>query len=137
MSPEAAICALVWAELHEGADSTPGHPPLPVACPSTLAEVKGTFEAHAPGWECDSTIEWIRDSATPVDLACGHTQGLRLERYYEVETHVVKTPHGWVAYPYWRGGGKHGEPSAIPWACDARFVQHRVETRPVDVFEEF
>ncbi len=28
----------------------------------------------------------------------------------------------WVGYTYWYGGGKHGEPQAIPWMAEACFL---------------
>lgn len=72
-------------------------------------------------------------------------QGTRTElqtpwsRHYDCEMHVVQCPDGtWVAFPYWYGGGKHGEPQAIEWitADEIREVSMREETRVVRVFEE-
>jgi hypothetical protein len=32
----------------------------------------------------------------------------------------MQMPDGtWVGWTYWYGGGKHGEPSAMPWIEDA------------------
>lgn len=37
------------------------------------------------------------------------------QRNYECDEVAYQTPHGWVGYTYWYGGGKHSEPSAIEW----------------------
>lgn len=37
-------------------------------------------------------------------------------RNYECESRADQLPDGsWVGWDYWFGGGKHGEPSAMPW----------------------
>lgn len=41
----------------------------------------------------------------------------------------------WVAWPYYYGGGKHGEPSEIDWMDDAIFVDHSIEMQPVHKFK--
>ncbi len=41
-------------------------------------------------------------------------------RHYEAESVAMQMPDGsWVGWTYWFGGGKHGEPSAMPWMEDA------------------
>jgi hypothetical protein len=37
-------------------------------------------------------------------------------RHYECESRGAQLPDGsWVGWNYWFGGGKHGEPAAMPW----------------------
>ena len=44
-------------------------------------------------------------------------------RHYESEIVAVKVLDGsYVAWIYWSGGGKHGEPEEIDWMEDAFFV---------------
>jgi hypothetical protein len=41
-------------------------------------------------------------------------------RHYESKSVAAKCCDGsWVGWTYWYGGGKHGEPKAIDWMCDA------------------
>jgi len=41
-------------------------------------------------------------------------------RHYECKAVAAKALDGsWVGWPYWYGGGKHGEPEAIDWMGDA------------------
>lgn len=51
-------------------------------------------------------------------------------RHYEVE-HVARclTGGAWVGWMYWHGGGKHGEPEAMPWLNTATLLE--VDERPV------
>jgi hypothetical protein len=43
-------------------------------------------------------------------------------RHYEIDIHAQLIDNQWLAYPFYYGGGKHAEPSAIPWMEDAFFV---------------
>ncbi len=74
----------------------------------------------------------FRGAGTPTDLRAPGS------RHYECDMHVVQCGDKWVAFPYWYGGGKHGDPEAIPWldAEEVRFVNMREETRVVQVFTE-
>lgn len=49
-------------------------------------------------------------------------------RHYECDIVASELPDGtWVAYPYWHGGGQHGEPEAINWIKDAFDVEYEEE----------
>ena len=55
-------------------------------------------------------------------------------RHYEAEAVAMKTADGtWVGWTYWFGGGKHGEPSSIPWMDDAYFLDVTTEEKMVEV----
>lgn len=43
-------------------------------------------------------------------------------RDYEVEIHAQLIDNQWVAYPFYSGGGRHGQPEAVEWMEDAFFV---------------
>lgn len=37
-------------------------------------------------------------------------------RHFETKSVAAQMPDGsWVGWTYWYGGGKHGEPEAVPW----------------------
>ena len=56
-------------------------------------------------------------------------------RHYSCKSVAMQLPDGsWVGWPYWFGGGKHGEPYAIDWIEDAYDVTCVEETRVVRVF---
>ena len=44
-------------------------------------------------------------------------------RHYEVEVRAIKVDGVWVAWDYYYGGGKHGEPEAFDWISNARIVR--------------
>lgn len=43
-------------------------------------------------------------------------------RHYEIDVHAMKVDGVWVAWDYYYGGGKHGEPEAFDWISNARIV---------------
>ena len=46
----------------------------------------------------------------------------QFSRHYEAKEVARKMRDGtWIGWPYWYGGGKHGEPEAMPW------MQHAYE----------
>lgn len=57
---------------------------------------------------CDVKSD-IRCGDVETGLPCDHS------RHYEIESVAVKTPYGWVGFPYTYGGGKHAEPESVPW----------------------
>lgn len=78
---------------------------------------------------CDA-IDEVRGSGEETGLRTGYS------RHYESSAVAKRLPDGtWVGWTYWYGGGKHGEPSAVPWMEDAYGVTAREETRVVLVFE--
>lgn len=76
--------------------------------------------------------EELRNDGLLTDLRAPYS------RHYECNMTAVQCGDKWVAFPYWYGGGKHGEPSAMSWLDDesVRFVTMHEETRVVRVFSE-
>ena len=55
-------------------------------------------------------------------------------RHYESKSVASKMLDGsWVGWTYWYGGGKHGEPEAIPWIEDAYDLDVTEEEKVVTV----
>ena len=44
-------------------------------------------------------------------------------RHYEIDVCAMKCDGVWVAWDYYYGGGKHGEPEAFDWISNARIVK--------------
>lgn len=59
-------------------------------------------------------------------------------RHYEIEVRASKIDGVWVAWDFYYGGGKHGEPEAFDWISNARIVdcEERVATKTEYVFKE-
>ena len=63
----------------------------------------------------------VRCSGVDTHLPCAWMQGA--SRNYESKAVAAQAPDGrWVGWTEWYGGGKHSEPSAIPWMEHAYFV---------------
>ncbi len=55
-------------------------------------------------------------------------------RHYESKSVAMKTADGqWIGWTYWYGGGKHGEPGAVPWMEDAYLLDVIEEQKTVTV----
>jgi len=77
------------------------------------------------------------------DYRYGDQEVLDLEpttssRHYEIEVRASKIDGVWVAWDFYYGGGKHGEPEAFDWISNARIVdcEERVVTKTEYVFKE-
>lgn len=59
-------------------------------------------------------------------------------RHYEIEVRATEVDGVWVAWDFYYGGGKHGEPEAFDWISNARIVdcEERVVTKTEYVFKE-
>lgn len=56
-------------------------------------------------------------------------------RYYESQSVAQQLDDKtWVGYTYWYGGGKHGDPSSMPWMERAYFLSCREEMKLVQTF---
>lgn len=65
------------------------------------------------------------------DLPCDSS------RHYESRSVASQMWDGsFVGWTYWFGGGKHGEPEAVPWIEEAYDVTMTEETRVVRVFQK-
>lgn len=54
-------------------------------------------------------------------------------RHFECEERGAELSGVWVGWTYWRGGGKHGNPEAIPWIEQAYLLDVTEEERVVTV----
>lgn len=59
-------------------------------------------------------------------------------RHYEIDVHAMKVDDIWVAWDFYYGGGKHGEPEAFDWISNARIVEceEKVVTKVEYTFKE-
>jgi len=75
----------------------------------------------------------IRDQGIPSEVKPKETS-----RHYEVEEYVIDI-HGdgsvLVGFPYWFGGGKHGNASQIDFFDDAYFVVKTQEIKVVNIYQ--
>jgi len=68
-----------------------------------------------------------------------HATGLPCEysRHYESKAVAAQMLDGsWVGWTYWYGGGKHGEPGAVPWIEDAYDVTAKEVVKVVIEFSK-
>lgn len=71
----------------------------------------------------------LRNSGVDTGLPCDYS------RHYESKAVAAEMLDGsWVGWTYWYGGGKHGQPSEMPWLEDAYEVEMKIEMQPVKVF---
>lgn len=59
-------------------------------------------------------------------------------RHYEIEVRAMEVDGVWVAWDFYYGGGKHGEPEAFDWISNARIVEceEKVVTKVEYTFKE-
>ena len=84
-------------------------------CEAVTAEnVDRLYEQKDLNWQLQDARNEIRCSGTETGLKCDWN------RNYESDAVAAQMPDGsWVGWTYWHGGGKHGEPEAMPWIEDA------------------
>ena len=81
----------------------------------TKDTVDELFESLNKDWGLQDYIEEFRSCYNEeTKIECDFS------RHYESKSVAQQVFDGsWVGYTYWYGGGKHGEPSAMPWMEDA------------------
>lgn len=72
-------------------------------------------KAFAEDRKTDSIYDAMEEVRTSGDETQLHS--LRgYSRHYESDAVAMQMPDGtWVGWTYWYGGGKHSEPSSMPW----------------------
>lgn len=91
----------------------------------TVAEL---FDENNQEWELQDYISEMRSGEVETGLKCDWS------RHYESKAVAAQMPDGrWVGWTYWYGGGKHGEPEAMPWMEDAYFLDCTEEQKLVTV----
>lgn len=127
MTPTQKIKWLVLSALAGYAKTAP--PPYPCA---NVDELYAAVERD--GNLCDElrdAISLVRNSGEETGL------GVAYRHSYDSRAVAKQLPDGsWVGWSYWHGGGKHGDPSSIPWMGDAYDVTSHEETRVVRVFNK-
>lgn len=75
----------------------------------------------------------IRDEGFEVNLSTK-----TYSRHYEVDCYVLEIDGKWVAYDYYYGGGKHGQPEEFDWLPTCRYVncEEKVVTKVERTFSE-
>jgi len=123
MTPTQKIKWLVLEKLAQWRKTAP--PPYP--CPN-VDELYDAEEGEGDWYDARAEVR-----------GSGEDTGLPAEwsRNYEAKAVAKNLPDGtWVGWTYFYGGGKHGEPSAVPWMEDAYNVTSHEETQVVRVFNK-
>ena len=120
MTPEQKIKQLIP---HRQAEWDKTDPPM-----VTAENIDEVFDAANEDWALQDAISETRCSGIETHLSCPGS------RHYESESVAAKALDGsWVGWTYWYGGGKHGEPEAVPWMEDAYDVACIEEQKMVTV----
>lgn len=86
-------------------------------------------------WESESA-DWALQDESEKFRCGGETTEVRTEysRNYEIQSRAQKMDDGsWVGWPYYFGGGKHGNPEEIEWMCDAYYLECKEEQKTLTV----
>lgn len=122
MTPTQKIKWLVLSKAAQWREEEP--PPYP------CDDVDDLYAAAEESDELSDAVNEVRASGEDTDI-----EPKDWNRHYERKSIAARLPDGtWVGWTYWYGGGKHVEPSAVPWMDDAYDVTMREETRVVRVF---
>lgn len=120
MTPEQRIKQLI---LHRQAEWEKNDPPA-----VTADNIDEVFDAANEDWGLQDAINDVRYGGMETQLPCESS------RHYESKSVATKALDGsWVGWTYWFGGGKHGEPEAMPWMEDAYEVFCTEEQKMVTV----
>lgn len=99
------------------------------------ASCEDTWHYLKENFECCYDVEY--------ETRYGDQEVLDLEpktssRHYEIEVRATEVDGIWVAWDFYYGGGKHGEPEAFDWISNARIVdcEERVVTKAEYIFKE-
>lgn len=88
--------------------------------------VAARFEELDAAGLLDDLAEEVRCDGFVTDLPAPYS------RNYASEMRAAAMDGGvWVAWPFYSGGGKHGQPQSMPWLADAKVVEVTLE--PVTV----
>lgn len=95
---------------------------------------------------CDLWYELKEASDNLYDIEYETRNGMEIHlhpktssRHYEIDVHAMEVEGIWVAWDYYYGGGKHGEPEAFDWISNARIVEceEKVVTKVEYTFKEY
>lgn len=100
-------------------------------CEYLPEEIEKAFDDMCERDEEYECVYVLHDSGVPADdIPAPYS------RHYECDMRAAKLPDNtWVAWPYWHGGGKHGEPISMPILEYAVDVVHSTRVQTIDVFK--
>lgn len=80
----------------------------------TADNVDQLYDDNNQNWELQDARNEIREGSEETNIEAPSS------RHYECDSVAAQMPDGsWVGWPFWYGGGKHGEPEAIDWMNEA------------------
>jgi hypothetical protein len=89
------------------------------------------FDEHNEDYELQDYLSEFRSGEVETGLPC------EWSRHYESKSVATKMADGtWLGWTYWYGGGKHGEPEAVPW-MDAAYELECVEEEKLQIVRTF
>ena len=80
----------------------------------TAENVDQLYEDNDQDWELQDAREEVRCGNERTNVA-DPTPYMRGLSDYESQSVAMQIDGSWVGWTHWYGGGKHAEPSAIPW----------------------
>lgn len=95
-----------------------------------LADLDEKFDNHCHD-ELYDTYQEFRESGIPTNIRP------EWSRHYETDSVARKLGDKWVGWTYYYGGGKYGEPEAIPYEDDAYFLNLDKEVEVVEIKRTF
>lgn len=77
-------------------------------------------------WNCYDENDELNDAIS--EIRCGGIYASNIKattssRHYEIDVNAMKIDNVWVAWDYYYGGGKYGEPESYDFIADARIVE--------------
>lgn len=81
-------------------------------------EIDHLYESYNEYDELSDPISEIRCGG----IYASNIKAATFSRNYEIDVNAMKIDDVWVAWDYYYGGGKHGEPEGYDWISDARIV---------------
>ena len=100
----------------------------PLPDPVTPDDIEWEWTLLCSRGEQRDYVDEMRRGEVKTGLQCP------FNRIYEADAVAAQMPDGsWVGWTYWHGGGKHGEPAAIPWMGDAYDLDCAEEEKVVTV----
>lgn len=100
-----------------------------------IDEVYDALEDQDAMWDAKNEVRGHCDSVET------SLPSVSSSRHYEIDVMAMKIQGQWVAWDYYYGGGKHGEPEVFDWISSARLVncneeQVMVAKRTFEVIQE-
>jgi hypothetical protein len=103
--------------------------------PEDLETPAGIDLAWRSTEDCDDVSDWLQETAREFRYGNYETDiGPDYSRHYSSKSVAARLRDGtYVGWTFWYGGGKHGEPEAMPWMEDAYLLEMKEEEKMVVV----